>query len=690
MSVYLVTSLLTFVVWQALSLYRPDWIASNVNIGERQNETGLSARNDARIEPLKTTTQLMIFVFSLAFLFVICLWLISYYVFHVLHPPLGLSLSVTDAFIGRNASALLFGAITGCLAGITFNRIFYRQNYELTKRDNIIVFSLGFFMFLGIGGEAVVKSLASRVSKIGIAGAEITFADQPNDVWAANPNNASLFPLGEREKGDSPLGSNASRTGLKFLQFMPELIESDNEYVRLLERNSAHQKEIVTGLGLAKAVAAIISMPISRCATAIYYTTWDSTEIDEIFSQLLKKTKTITQINYENIEDIRAFPSTYFTTANNLVSNHKGLIAKDKRLVPDCKFLVAELCDTSYLDSIRSLGLAGSFQFPEIKEERILDVLKKDCNRSAFIENINRILDPDKMKGIRETYPYASIARASMLAQIGQYEAAILELVDWNTEYIDRKKQIGNDWFHLRVQYTISSLIEEWIRKSLGQHATFIAGYHTQLIDKTTDETRNIFALNKFRNDYALREKSLEDEDFKFLPVDERPCDLSADDKTRARVFTAVVNSELASAYRKLMTSDYAKNHSHKVAATISEFLRTDFSCLVGTNKDKAIMRAELLGLYARMKASDVRASRDVRDDQSIKADLKLAVAALDLGQEVIERHGETCADSAPKGDISDRSAFMRALSGDAKHETCVELREQRAKIRSTLMSLNQ
>ncbi|MFZ3325814.1 MAG: hypothetical protein WA231_07940 [Methylocella sp.] len=111
MSVFFFTFVFTFVVWQLLSLFRPDWThpieqpqldqkppaVAAQNGSEATNALSSTAKPGQSIRRPLATTQLLIYVAILSSVGVVCLWFLSYLIFHVVHAPLGLSLRVSDA-----------------------------------------------------------------------------------------------------------------------------------------------------------------------------------------------------------------------------------------------------------------------------------------------------------------------------------------------------------------------------------------------------------------------------------------------------------------------------------------------------------------------------------------------------------------------------------------------------------------
>lgn len=288
MSVFFITFVFTFVTWQLLTLFRPDWThpVEQPQLDQKPPEEAVAAQNGSKatddlsstakpgqsIRRPPATAQLLIYVAILSSVGVGCLWFLSYLIFHVVHAPLGLSLRVSDAILGRHAAALVMGTIAGCLASMSFNRVFYQSpSYALTSRDKLIFAALGFFVVLGMGGEDLIHSFASRINKVAIGGAEVTFTDGSGKLGStADPNNATAPLLSSGSGNDQkvdPLGLNMSKVGLFLLTNLPQIIERDIKYIGFIS-SKPNQKNVnvndqIKRLRDAENIALLISAPIS-------------------------------------------------------------------------------------------------------------------------------------------------------------------------------------------------------------------------------------------------------------------------------------------------------------------------------------------------------------------------------------------------------------------------------------------
>ncbi len=708
MSVFLFTFLFSFAVWQFVSLCQPDWIRPVEQPKQSEDKaTGAESPADKSgktIQPPRPTWQLGLYILALSIIFVSCLLFFSFVVFHVFHAPLGLSLRVTDAILGRNAAALVTGSLAGCLAGISFNRIFYQQaNYELTSRDKVILAALAFFVVLGIGGEDLIHSLASKINKVAIPGVEVTFFDASGKLGpAANSNNAATPVSGATAE---PLGLEMSDVGFYMLTNLPDIVTRDVDYITFVSNQSqqSHQysydvddSHVVDSLKDAHDVSLLISAPISKCMAYIYSRNLDKTEVDEIFNEFLKNTRSVTHKDGESNYVLGNFAAFFLEKAKKVISEHKELIRsndpEDKEFKNlDCAPFVEEICTDTNIDSLK------------LKLAKLLKPRGKEIEEtSTDLRNIRNVVDschpPNKFKNELEDYlsqinyedvlqrPYASIARASLFAQVGRYEAALKELYVWLKS--NESKGPSYKWFRLRVQNTMSNFFEEWIRKLGNKTPSSLRQYHIELLDKTADELNDAFNLADFKTRKKVELKnSIEDDEFKVAPHDRDGCKMSGED-IQANIFTVFIQTKLQSAYNKLLDIGYEQSYSHEVATAIDELMRTNFSCLRLSEEDVTRLRVELLAAFARMKANDAQAVNDVRGQSSIKADLDSAIAALDLGQQMVDRISENCSTFRRKPENID--SFNEALTVNSLEETCTELKILRGTINTTLNQMSQ
>ncbi|MFZ3325815.1 MAG: hypothetical protein WA231_07945, partial [Methylocella sp.] len=405
------------------------------------------------------------------------------------------------------------GTIAGCLASMSFNRVFYQlHSYALTSRDKLIFAALGFFVVLGMGGEDLIHSFASRISKVAIGGAEVTFAGGPGKLDStAGPNNATV-PTGNDQWVD-PLGLNTSNFGLSVLMNLPQIIERDIKYIGFISSkpNQNNVNDQLKRLIDAENIALLISAPISRCMRSIYSSTLDNTEIDQTFNEFLDKTRTVTRIGGENKDVLKKFHEIYINNASRLIDDHNQFIFSDDQLqsIPsndplECAAIVIEICQVSSIED--KIGELRKIILGTLPRKEIFDIVNKlrPCNKKGtqFKAELEKFLiEMEKNESILHR-PYASIARASMFAQVGHYEAALKELFIWIDSHRD-SRGAEYEWFRLRVKNTMSNFFEEWIRKLPNNTPTSLRKYHINLLDTTVRDLSVAFEKDAFIKQHA-------------------------------------------------------------------------------------------------------------------------------------------------------------------------------------------
>jgi hypothetical protein len=669
MSVFLAATLTTFAIFCLLAFSHPGWAggraAAIVNWGVPRW--------------LANTLVIIIGVAAIVGLL--------FATFRFLHPW-GRTFDLFDAFTGRNAASLLFGAITGVLLGAFISRVFFRRpGRPIEGRDKIIAALLVLFFVLGIGGEEAIRGLAQRVSKVSVLGTEIDFSE-PAKSSRANlrggaPNTAVPLP--------SSSISSASSYGLTFLSNLSVLIERDRKYLiiaaklrggdaKILENKI---KEIDETLKQPSEFAKIIVEPFAVCLEELQTQTGDTAFVNDRLLGLVDELRILIAPDRDDDDMPSRLTKSFFKQSDELARFAMRIavgpdVSKDPATRGPRAKAIAESCNRLYFllfDAecwhgqkseaacweekksalLNSSSLAGDWVWTHSEEIRAF--YQKPNNRTPTGEDsallstpqgpsaanyITNVISEVSKSDSYRSRPYISMVYAGVMAQVGRSEAALVELDHWLQR---AKPDVRLSWYAVRALSTLSILTEEWLRRPSTYVPTVLLEYYIKNNQEAAGLLESILHIDKFRDKYAKLPDSLEKTGFRSRPQDHKKCqplpEEAHDFDMLQLAFTARVTTDLIIAHHALSHPRYPSLYSHEVAGIVEGVLQTDLSCTVVSDEPARIdqWRAESLRLYALTKLRNAGAIAELRGKESADDSIKMGLDAAALGSEIIYPH---------------------------------------------------
>jgi hypothetical protein len=723
MSVFLAATLTSFAIFCLIAFSRPGWVHDDPRAGEIGWRVPLWLVN--------------------AFLVVTCVASILVLVvatFPSLYPTYSPELDAFDAFTGRRAPSLLLGGITGGLLGAFISRVFLRTpESPIEARDKIIVALLVLFFALGIGGEEVIRNLAQRISKVSALGTEIDFADAPKSVSRTNlRGNSSNAAVGQ----SSPLVVPGSSYGLTFLSGLGSLIERDRGYsviaLKLEGGDNKMLRIMEVGRTLKQPIefAHVVIEPLGACLQSLQRETGDVDFVNDRLLGLVGELRVLISRNpYDDKMPVH-LTDAYFREADILArfimrTTIGSAIGRPEDKRTDRAKAIAKSCNRLYYllfdDAcwLRSRDQHDEDACWQAKKEALLKshVPENWIWEQADVRNLCNNTDDPKPGGavdllsmpqgksaanyIRQMIsefrkadsytarPYSSIIYASIMAQVGHYEAALVELNRW-LQLAKPKARSG--WYAVRALNTLSILTEEWLRRPSTNVPTVLREYHIKNNEEVAFLIQKLLHIESFRTKYAILPESLEKTGFRVRPQEHHPCQKSADetwdDPSFAKLqlaFTTYIATQLIVAQHALVHPGYPSLYSHEVSSSLKEILATNLSCAAISDGIDGIdhWRAESLRLYALMKLRDAGAISEIKGKDSADGDLQLGLDAAVLGLEIIypSAHRDQASidslDRTPRDDRSPREDPVFALISPTK---AMETLEDTTKVRALLL----
>jgi hypothetical protein len=247
--------------------------------------------------------------------------------------------------------------------------------------------------------------------------------------------------------------------------------------------------------------------------------------------------------------------------------------------------------------------------------------------------------------------PYISIIYASVMAQLGRYEAALVELDRWIQQAKTRR-----NWYLARALNLMTILTEEWIRRPSTDVNSVTREYHIANLEEESKLFEELFDLAAFRQVYAAQPHSVEELGFRDRPKDHSAC-VSQNDANKnngspkrfdaldkdqfedlRRAFTVMVSANQLISHNALLHPEYPLRYSHEVARIVGDFNNMDLHCLKPVQADDGIdqMRAESLRLHGEMKLRSAPIISSIKGNSAADDELKSGLDATELGLEII------------------------------------------------------
>lgn len=536
---------------------------------------------------------------------------------------------------------------------------------DLSRSQLVAAIGLVLLFFLGaVGNETskLIRQYAQKISTVKVAGAELSF---------------TVKERGDRLTSTAIAGTSSTYVaggsqGLQTLALLANIIRRDREY---LTRVLAPPKSNVS-LGDLEAEADFADasiVPPAKCLLAWFQRTADSHPVERYLSSYATAFRELEALNTDanvagaplpadilmrRVRDISlAFVRNGLTMAVDIARSTPSAgtpSAADKEVRNTCQPWFDVYCppDKKTADTpaatpecletaLQQISTRRDGPWPKPAEERIV-ALEKNLSKSVAPAAAQ---DPHGL----EALPYFAIARASIMTQIGEHEAAAAILDDWLRKRRDfnaageRKKQLDADevlraresWLALRVRTQLVAFVEEWLEDDAASTATVVQSEHLDNLRAASDGLRGrLLRADFFRGLDTSCTGRCE-------PVFKRPAECTSDEPAERlslwrKLYSSYVTMEATYVQRALEHPDYQARFAETVNEQARRLVHLDLSCGIDEPRPEVVYGQSLLAFaqngvsYSRLRAAtDGDAAREARLDDAEHA-VKFALELVD------------------------------------------------------------
>ncbi len=610
MSAFVITAYTALVLHQLVTRLRPAWVPAGSNLQ-------------------------IVYTVAVAIGGLLCLFFAGFVVFWLVTPPYGFDVYVGDVILDRFLTTLLIGALLGIVASVVVNDLLQGPDtWQLSLRRKLLVGLLVILLLAGASGPYFLTDAVSRISKFSIGGAEISFS-APERTQRARLEGHPQLPL--KAFNDSAKLKGAS-VSLSLFEVLHGLIDRDIQYITDATRytlGSDPQQGVLDTLGSAHRFAATVIAPVGRCLGGIMAQTGDD---ESIKSDLLTLLLPIRNITYSSFRNAKHFPEAGGTAFADLMRklyahayDHALKLkfdsgkeftddARATKLAEACSSLSYVLCSNDDWSQIQKniLDMKEEESFSEkfpIKKEQLEICYRQPSERidEVLKSYLKEVVDKNGFK----QRPYMAMLAAGIYVQVGQTEAALLQLEDWITGNRKRRGTGGTveaKWLEARALNAMAVLTESLIRREGANASLVLRTFHIQRLDEAVALADELFdaktALAKLS--HKMTSDKLETMAFSTSPPELGGCSENIkfgipDEKRRLKFFGWYLAARAEAAHHRLLHPLYAKKYMPDVNKAVRELLEANFGCTVEPG-DRIQFRADTLRLYARMQYQDAQA----------------------------------------------------------------------------------
>jgi len=561
---------------------------------------------------------------------------------------------------------IVFGFVFGPLFAIWVNSIvIHSADTDLSRNQILAAIALVILFFLGATGDETSKLLgryARNLSSVKLAGAELSFAPRERN----DRDRLSATPI----SGTSGTYVTGGSQGLQYLAALDGIIDRDRDYLTKAFIPGM-PASLVEDLDNSRKFTADSIAPPLRCLVAWFQQTGDSRPVDRHLMTYADAFRQLEALNSQIGASAGPLDANAEERVRDIVTDfvHSGLtMALDIALsttqgdvLKACEPWFKAYCppdDTSAASGggpakdvpLRTCLRDGLAQFalPSAQPK----TGKVGARISSLATGLGRFIKPPSTVDTRglEMLPYFAIARASLMAQLGQYEAAATILDDWlrlRRDQLARTEKQGefkstpglavkDSWFALRVRSMLVAYVEEWLDDEDTRPATIVETEHLKNLQATRDGFKSLLLKADFflQIDKACRSKC--------EPVFKRPEQCNSEEPSERlvlwrKLYSSYITMEYTYVHRAIRHPDYRAKFAETVNDEARRLASFDLSCGTDQPKPEAVYGQALLGFAENAVAySLTRAGIDNAETQTKR--LNEAERAVKFGLEIVEQ----------------------------------------------------
>jgi hypothetical protein len=514
--------------------------------------------------------------------------------------------------ISRNKANIVLGFMFGPMLAIWINSVLrHRGDRPLTKGQMVGGVGLIVFFVVGsVGNETgrLIEQLARNISSLKVLGSEFQFIRHE-----APAGSGSSPPAGSQQAGII-----WSSNGLYYLTVLDKsIIGRDRDYLALFGKLD---DKLMSQLPQAQEFARRVVVPPSSCLYGWLSRTADERSVTSYLADFADVFRQIDALddNGRTTQVANAILRISADLASDVLE-----FARVGDVITECAALVEEFCPGLGDKAAKSKeDLQGALGCIRKAQKQLEDDPEKDIGGSPIsscaaydlgpqlpkprdlllCENAMHLQRFTREQGA-DLRPYFAIGHASLMAQLGQYEAAEAILFRWIESKKRPPNRSGSDkWFDIRVRSIAAAFLEEWIVRDGTKIRTSVRNEHLENLDALRDELRVRLSASPFFFQRLQRKDSNAPLVLSkpvpagcgFQPTDEEakafsrygPWNAKKDTPLevvrllRMAMFASYISIELGYLRNTLDHPEYEKKYAETTSSDLKWLAQIDLSCL--------------------------------------------------------------------------------------------------------------
>lgn len=517
--------------------------------------------------------------------------------------------------ISLNKTNIVLGFLFGPLFAIWLNSVFNHPPGTPLSRS-LVLGGLGLILFCLIGSAGnqtgrLIEQIGKRISGIKTPGGFEFSLFEPQRK--KDPSQGALQLAG---KPSASFESNSGSAGLGYVSQLDEIIQRDRKYLTQLFGQTDPQ--LATHLGHAEDLAKFALKPPMKCLAAWLDANADNTYVNERLNLFVNAFR---QVSALDSEKRRAEVSGAFVRNLAAIASDVERYGAPPAVKKTCLPLLKIFCDqvikadpAGILEITNRPNLLACLNNLPTRDRHDDPLREPAAPVAALLSEKLRLFVADNAL---ETRPYFSIAYASFMTQLGQYEAAAAILDGWlNQQKARSGSETIDKWLALRARSMLAAYFEEWLLKQGSSAPTAHRNEHLRNLDMLRKGLADALGKSKLPKSRVPSDKEIAE--FKQPGA----CDAPDDDKKLdlwRQLFSSYVSIDLTLIQNLLRHPDYKTKFVSSTNADIVSLVNLDLSCL-SAYPQPPLVYAQILDSFALNTVQYSKAQRETESGESKKA----------------------------------------------------------------------
>jgi hypothetical protein len=558
--------------------------------------------------------------------------------------------------ISKHKSNIIFGFLFGALLAIWVNSVVLHSPWkDLTRGQIVAACGLALLFLIGsIGNEAaaVIGQYARHLSSLKFGGTELSFATASR----TDREHPGSLPIAGTNQTTALGGAH----GLQYLTELAYVIRRDEDYLTTLF--ATDDPELTKELDQVYTFAKDHIVPPMSCLYGWFQQTADTHAVNGHLAAFVSSFRHVATLSSES-QNGKELAGRLTTLSAELERNNLRMAVDILASTPqatdssptlqahvphECNDWLKPYCNTTAGDQPQVGCVQSALNRIDMPRDRLnteksfsaanMDYPDKEIN--GLIQGLQAFIAENGV----QNRPYFSIAVASMMAQLGEYEGAASVLNDWLDQQRRRNAtdemqkefekntnlKIKQDWFALRARSILAAYVEEWLEKKGSSVPTIVQDKHLENLKAIGDA----FKSRLLRADFF---KTLDDAcGRQCKPVFVQPGECGSDEPSKKlelwrKLYTSYVSVQATYVERALKHPDYETKFTDTANDDAQRLVSLDMSCGVERPSGEAVYAQSLL-VFAKNALAYSQARAAQEDDATRAERYRLAERALHFG----------------------------------------------------------